>query len=145
MELDRTLINLRIDVIEKNLKEINNIVVEGEEEFLKSYRNILAGRHAIFESIEACIDIGNHIIASLGLRRPEDYKDVFVILQENKIIPKNLSERLQDMTRFRNLLVHSYTRIDDRKVFAILTKDVKDIREFIRFILKFIAKGHKEV
>ncbi len=143
MDLDRNLINLRIDIVERNLKEINNIVTEGEEEFLKSYRSILAGRHAIFESIEACIDIGNHIIASKGQRRPEDYKDVFVILQEDKIIPRNLSGRLQNMARFRNLLVHSYVKIDDRKVFAIMKKDVKDIKEFVRFVLKFMIKGRK--
>lgn len=48
------------------------------------------------------------------------------------------------MARFRNLLVHSYMKIDDRKVFAIMKKDVKDIKEFVRFVLKFMRKGRKE-
>jgi len=120
MKVDKELINIRVDIIEKNLKEIRKIVNEGKEKYLKNYRNQLAAKHALLESIEACIDIGNHIIASLGFRRPEDYRDVFVILEENKIIPKGLSKNLQDMARFRNLLVHHYTKIDENKIFSIL-------------------------
>ncbi len=139
MKLDKFLINLRIDVIERNLKEIELIISEGEEDFLKNNRTILAGKHALLESIEACIDISNHIIASMGLRRPEDYKDVFAIIQENNIIAKPLSERLQDMAGFRNLLVHFYAKVDNKKVFSIMQKDTKDISEFVKKILKYIA------
>ena len=140
MALDKSLVNLRIDVIERNLKEIKSILDEGEEKFLKNYRTTLAGRHALLESIEACIDIGNHIIASIGLRRPEDYKDVFSILEENRVISRNLSERLQKMASFRNLLVHYYTKVDDKAVFFIMREDIKDISEFVRIILKFMAE-----
>lgn len=140
MALDKSLVNLRIDVIERNLKEIKNILDEGEGKFLKTYRTTLAGRHALLESIEACIDIGNHIIASMGLRRPEDYKDVFSILEENHIISRSLSERLQKMSGFRNLLVHYYTKVDDRTVFSIMHEDIRDISEFVRIILKYISQ-----
>jgi uncharacterized protein YutE (UPF0331/DUF86 family) len=140
MVLDKELVNLRIDIIERNIKEINNIVKEGKVKYLENYRTQLAARHALLESIEACIDIANHIIASLSLRRPEDYKDVFVVLEENKIISKNLSKRLQEMAKFRNLLVHHYTKIDEEKVFNILKKDVKDIVEFIKTILRLIKR-----
>ncbi|VVB60813.1 Uncharacterised protein [uncultured archaeon] len=140
MALDKSLVNLRIDVIERNLKEIKSVIEEGEEKFLKNYRTTLAGRHALLESIEACIDIGNHIIASMGLRRPEDYKDVFSILEENRVIPRNLSERLQKMAGFRNLLVHYYAKVDNKTVFSIMREDVKDISEFVKLVLKFMAE-----
>jgi len=48
MELDKKLIQLRIDVIERNIKEAREIV-EGEI----SYRDELALKHALLESIEA--------------------------------------------------------------------------------------------
>ncbi len=140
MEPDKELINIRIDVIEKNMREIERIIGEGEERFLKDYRTTLAGKHALLESIEACIDIGNHIIASIGLRRPEDYRDIFEILEENGAIPKNLSERLQEMAGFRNLLVHYYAKMDNKKVFNIMKEDTKDLPEFIKTILKYIGK-----
>lgn len=140
MGLDKHLVNLRIDLIERNLKEIKSILGEGEEKFLKSYRTTLAGRHALLESVEACIDIGNHLISSMGLRRPEDYRDVFAVLEENRIIPRNLSERLQKMAGFRNLLVHYYAKVDNKTVFSIMREDIKDISEFVKLILKFMAE-----
>ena len=73
MALDKKLIAIRVDIIERNLNEIRNIAKEG----LKNYRNELAAKHALLESIEACIDISNHIISAKGFRRPVDYKDMF--------------------------------------------------------------------
>lgn len=139
LPLDKALINVRVDVIDKNLREIEDIVGEGEDKFLKDYRNTLAGKHALLESIEACIDIGNHMIAGMGLRRPEDYKDVFVILEEKGVLSSSLSEKLQNMAKFRNLLVHFYTKVDDRKVFTIMKKDASDMRDFAKAVLEFIA------
>ena len=140
MELDKELIQLRIDVIEKNLNEINSMVKEGYEKFSGSFRDELAAKHALLESIEACVDIANHIIAAKNYRRPLDYKDVFKILEEKKIIPKDLSFRLQEMAKFRNLLVHRYVEVETKKLFKIMKDDVKDIEEFVAVILRYLKK-----
>ena len=97
MELDEKLIHLRIDVIERNIKEAREIV-KGEID----YRNELALKHALLESIEACFDIANHIISVFDFRRPTSYSDVFEVLKENKIIDESLAERLKEMAKFRN-------------------------------------------
>ncbi len=139
MELDKELIQLRIDIIERNLEEIKKIVDEGYEKFKGSFRDELASKHALLESIEACIDITNHIIVTKGFRRPMDYKDVFVILEENRILDRNLSEKLQEMAKFRNLLVHRYAEIEKEKLFKIMKINVDDIRDFIGRILRYMA------
>jgi uncharacterized protein YutE (UPF0331/DUF86 family) len=137
MELDKRMIQLRIDVIERNLKEIENIAKEKQEKI--SYRDELALKHALLECIEACIDISNHIISVKGFRRPMDYSDVFIVLEENKIISKNLSCRLQEMAKFRNVLVHRYALVDRRKLFKIVKEDIKDVVEFVKVVLKYIS------
>ncbi len=140
MEIDKELIHLRIDLIERNLKLLEEIISEGYESFERSYRDIMASKHALLESIEACIDIANHIIAVKGYRRPKDYVDIFKILEEEKILDKDLSERLQRMAKFRNILVHRYTEIETRKLYTIMTKDVKDIVSFVKAILELIGR-----
>ena len=45
-------------------------------------------------AVEACLDIGQHIIAQEGYRRPADNQDVFVGLAEQKILPDELLPRL---------------------------------------------------
>ncbi len=41
--------------------------------------------------------------------------------------------------RFRNLLVHRYGRIDTRRMFIIMSEDIKDIRDFSRKVLDYIS------
>jgi uncharacterized protein YutE (UPF0331/DUF86 family) len=135
MELDRKLIQLRMDIIERNLKEIDEIL---KEEI--NYRNELALKHALLEIIEACFDIANHIISVLGLRRPLSYSDIFEVLKENKIINENLAKRLKEMAKFRNFLVHRYPFVQKEKLIEIAKYNLKDVKEFIKSILKFLKK-----
>ncbi|MCL6639678.1 MAG: DUF86 domain-containing protein [Firmicutes bacterium] len=81
-------------------------------------------------AIECCLDIGSHIISSERLREPEDNKDIFVILVENKYLPAGDLENLKKMARFRNLIVHSYAKIDPEIVYGILQKNVVDLKRF---------------
>lgn len=90
-------------------------------------------------AIEACLDIGNHIISDEGLREPEDNRDIFKILAENGTITGRLQKRLQDMASFRNLIVHSYAKIDNEIVFGILKKRLGDIEEFMKAVSKPIT------
>ncbi|MCX7706791.1 MAG: DUF86 domain-containing protein [Anaerolineae bacterium] len=64
-------------------------------------------------AVEACLDIARQIIAIEGFRYPENNQDAFRVLVEEKIVPAQLLDTLQEMARFRNLIVHEYAKIDD--------------------------------
>jgi uncharacterized protein YutE (UPF0331/DUF86 family) len=51
---------------------------------------------------------------------PEEYACCFVALEQAGLIPGDLSCRLQQMARLRNLLVHVYWKIDYGQVYDIL-------------------------
>ncbi len=51
------------------------------------------------------VKIGSHMIAEQGFRGPEDYEEIFRVLEEEEIIDHVLSVKLQEMAQFRNLLV----------------------------------------
>lgn len=136
MELDKKLINLRINVIERNLAEIKDITAEGYSNLMSNYRNELASKQALLESIEACIYISNHIISVQGLRRPVDYKDIFLILGENHILDENLSRKMQEMAKLRN--VHLYINIENERLFKLMQTETQDFRGFIKQILSYM-------
>lgn len=138
MKLDEELMNLRIDVIERNLTEINEITSEGYDSFKASYRDELAAKQALLESIEACIDISNYIIATQGFRRPTDYKDIFLVMGEQGILDKTLSGKLQEMAKFRNVLVHRYINIETERIFNLMENEIDDFKEFIKQILDYL-------
>jgi uncharacterized protein YutE (UPF0331/DUF86 family) len=132
-------INAKIDLIDQNIRLLNEVVAQGYENFSHNFRDIQAAKHSLQESIEACLDIGSHIIAEKGFRRGDDYKDIFNVLEEEIIIDTELSEKLQEMAKFRNLLVHRYGEIDTIRLFAIMVNDLNDIQVFVKRILKYIS------
>jgi len=91
-------------------------------------------------SAQICLDIASHIISEEGFREPKDNQDMFVILNEEGIIPEDLIADLTGMARFRNVLVHMYAELDQRKVYAALTEHLGDFDRFAKSIVKFLEK-----
>jgi len=74
-------------------------------------------------------------------RAPHDHADCFEVLRELEMLSEGFVERLKKMAKFRNLLVHLYWKVDDRKVFQILKGDIQGIKEYIKEIKRLIAEG----
>lgn len=83
-------------------------------------------------AVEACLDIGSHIIADLGLREPEDNKDIMAVLGEAGYIPPAKIASFKKMAQFRNVIVHDYARIDPEILLGIIRNNLEDLRLFAR-------------
>ncbi len=81
-------------------------------------------------AIKICLDIGSHIISDERFREPEDNKDIFAVLAENKVISKSQLPELKKMAQFRNLAVYNYARIDPALVYGILKEKLGDLENF---------------
>ena len=95
--------------------------------------------HALLVSIQASIDIANHLIATSSSRRPETYRESFAILSDEGLIPEDLAIQLSDLAGVRNVLVHLYCRPDLDEVFVVLQDDlpiVSRYRDLVREILR---------
>jgi uncharacterized protein YutE (UPF0331/DUF86 family) len=64
------------------------------------------------------------------LRAPTSFADAFAVLGEAGFVDAGLVPALQEMARFRNLLVHGYLRVDDRRVVEILRTRLDDLDAF---------------
>ena len=80
--------------------------------------------------------MANHVIASEGYRAPADYADAFRSLHQAGVLGADLAERLEGMARFRNLLVHQYDDVDDRRVHGIMRQDLEDLDRFAAAVLQ---------
>lgn len=98
-----------------------------------------AVERALQVAVEACLDIGRRIIAVEGFRYPENNQDVFRILAEEGVIPTGLLSTLLEMSRFRNLIVHDYARIDDARVYGILKKRLGDFDAFAEVVRIYLV------
>ena len=140
MRLEREIIEGKLDIIDRNLRFLDEIKFLSADQFVESYKDVQAAKYSLLEIIEACIDIANYIISVKGFRRAEEYSDMFKVLKEEGVIEKELAVKLEDMARLRNLLVHRYGEIDNRRVLEIIKHNLKDIEEFQKEIEEFIKK-----
>ena len=111
------------------------------ESYIADRRALLASKYLLVTAIESSLSIANHVIASEGYRAPTDYADAFRSLSEAGVIEGALAERLEAMARFRNLLVHLYAEVDDRRVHTFLENDPGDLRAFMRAILERFGRS----
>lgn len=140
MRLEREVIEGKFDIIDRNLRFLEEIKTLSSDQFVESYKDIQAAKYSLLEIMEACIDIANYIISVKGFRRAEEYSEMFKVLKEERIIGKELATKLEDMARFRNLLVHRYGEVDNKRVLEIIKRNLKDIEEFEKEIEKFIKE-----
>ncbi len=122
--------------LEEYLELLNKIGEKAEKEFLEDKILIGGAKYYLQVSIECCLDVANHIIASEKYRAPKDYADTFSVLGESGVIEKELSQNLKQMAKFRNRLVHLYAEIENRSIYAYIKDDLKDIRTFRHIIIK---------
>ncbi|MHB1688919.1 MAG: type VII toxin-antitoxin system HepT family RNase toxin [Ignavibacteriaceae bacterium] len=91
-------------------------------------------------AIQACIDIANIIISKKGLKLPAAYKDSFLILRQNNILDKDLSDKMANMVGVRNIAVHEYQEISVDILKSILNNNLKDFEDYYSLIYSKIDK-----
>ncbi len=137
--VDRAVIERLLCMLKGYLQDLRSVQDISFSEYLGDIRTQRFVERTLQIAIEACLDIGNHIISEEGFREPEDNRDIFRILGEKGLIHPQLQKRLEDMASFRNLIVHSYGKIDHEIVFSILKKRLNDIDEFMGCVIELLT------
>ena len=87
-------------------------------------------------AIQHTIDLAFHIISTEKLGLAQNLKDSFIILQNNKIISREIAEKLIKMVGFRNIVVHEYENINLEILQNIVKYRLKDLEDFYSIILQ---------
>ncbi|WP_081428043.1 type VII toxin-antitoxin system HepT family RNase toxin [Dictyoglomus thermophilum] len=82
------------------------------EEYSRDWKTQRIVERTLQIAIEICIDIANHIISDEGYRTPVSYSDTFKVIYENKVISEEVYNIMEKISKFRNILVHNYTKIN---------------------------------
>ncbi len=127
----------KIGEIQKYLDELEEAVPNKFEDY-ESNKIVRAACERYFEKvIEAVTDLAFMVISLKKFRVPDDDIDSFKILEENGIIDNGLYNRLKDAKGMRNFIAHQYGQINDKLVYAAITKELdEDIKKFISIVEK---------
>jgi len=138
MEINVEKLKNRINEIKENSEKIKKYSSIPDNEFWQDERNLLAIKHLLLQSIEACGSICSHVLAKKFFKSPSSFSDCFENLYNSKVIDKELSNRLRQMARFRNILVHRYWEIDDQKILEYSRNNLQDFDLFLKTIIHFL-------
>lgn len=131
MGLNESLIRARFEDIRVSLERLEELRALPREEFLTHRDGLDLACYRLIVAMEAAVQICFHVSAQRLHRIPDEYAECFAILAEAGILPADLSERLQRMARFRNVLVHRYWDVDYGRVYDVLQNRLGDLREFM--------------
>ena len=134
----REVLQARFIKLQEYLKILKDLQRYSEKEFVQN--PIIHGsvERYLHLSIEALIDISNHLLRDLNFRAPTDNADTFRVLAEEKVIPEKFSEKLVLMAKFRNILVHDYLKLDLKRIHSHLKENLKDFTSFEKHLKKYL-------
>ncbi len=119
----------RLEKLRGYLNTLREVQKYGLEQFSRDPFIHGSAERFLHLAIECLLDIGNHIIADRGYRKPDTYAEILEILAEEGVISPELNRKMAGMAAFRNLLVHDYLILDHDKVFRIIKEQVRHFEE----------------
>ncbi len=138
MNLNEELVRTRCQEIEESLERLERIKRKSKEEFLKDPDLKDIASYRLLVAMEAALGLCYHVSAKRLKRVPEGYAECFSLLADSGIISPDLSEKLQKMARFRNLLVHMYWKADDNTLYEMIQNNLNDLRQFSKAIVALL-------
>ncbi len=138
MTLNPDLIRMRCAEIEESVQRLEPIARMEIDAFLVDQDLIDIACYRLLIAIEASLALCYHVSARRLRKAPEDYAACFGGLGDAELLAPDLVKRLQQMARFRNLLVHVYWKIDYRQVHAMLGSSLTDLRSFSAAIVSML-------
>ena len=119
-----------VQTIEKYLKILDEFEISNVEEFEDNVKDSLAISMALFTILNATIEIGEEIIDEKDLDFQTSYKEIFIIIEKSKLLPKKLCQDLSNFMKQRNMIAQQYDEIENSKIYGLLLK--KEIfQEFV--------------
>ncbi len=97
-------------------------------------------KYTFVTSIEACIDIAQHICSAQGWGPPGDNGDAMKVLGRHQTLTVGLSDAMRKAVGFRNVLVHEYVEVSDEVVVSRL-RNLGDLEQFVQQVTTFLRRG----
>lgn len=129
-----------LDHYETTLRELAETPLE---EIASDQVKTAALERILHVAAQLCIDVGNYLASENGWRSPKSYADVFQVLGEEGVLSEPLAERMSELARLRNILVHMYLDVDMPRLHASLKTGVEDFSQFSREVIRFMESHEK--
>lgn len=91
-------------------------------------------------AVDTMIDINQHCIKELGLKVSDDFQGTFLVLAENKILPKRFAEAIAPVVGLRNRIVHRYATINKKLFLTSFRKNCRDFGAYMKYVYAYLER-----
>lgn len=127
MPVDRDVLRYRIKEIRSLISELVNLTSKPFEEL--SLNEIYSTRYLIIVVVEALVSLCIHISVEAYSETPASYRESLRLVG-SRLGVKCIGD-LEALVALRNLLIHRYWEIDDRRVHESIKRNFKCLDEFL--------------
>jgi uncharacterized protein YutE (UPF0331/DUF86 family) len=105
-----------------------------DDVFWSDERNLFSVKYLLLQSMEALGSICVHVLAKEFNFPASSYASCFEEMEKRGVLTKELSAKLRKIIRFRNLLVHRYWEVDEKRVVQYAREDTGDMLEMLKIV-----------
>jgi uncharacterized protein YutE (UPF0331/DUF86 family) len=133
-------VKARVDRFWRAIKRLQTILNVGEEQFIENEDLIDASERNLQVAVEAMIDVSEALIAYMRWRTPKSYKEIGMILLENRVIGETLSEQFKEAVNIRNILVHNYVYLAPRELYVNIKNFVVSLTKMMNNVISYMQE-----
>ncbi len=144
LDLNIERINAQRETIQENLQRLETLRGRSYQALIDDPQALAAAKYWLQTAIQAMIDITSHICARLRIATQPDSGECIRALQTRGVFARERATVYSRMIRFRNVLVHLYGEVDNRRVHNIIENELDYFRMFLMDIDTFIESEAKK-
>ena len=131
--VNREVIQKRLEKSREYIEFLNNIKDSYSLNEFKDNKMVYGSSERFLHlTIEALLDMGNHLVSDQDLGNIDSYRDIPKILHQNDYIDSEQKEIFIKIIGFRNILVHDYLDIDKATVYKIIKENLSDLTGLLK-------------
>ncbi len=131
--VNREVIQKRLEKSREYIEFLNNIKDSYSLNEFKDNKMVYGSSERFLHlTIEALLDMGNHLVSDQDLGNIDSYRDIPKILHQNDYIDSEQKEIFIKIIGFRNILVHDYLDIDKATVYKIIKENLSDLTDLLK-------------
>ncbi|HTQ79478.1 MAG TPA: DUF86 domain-containing protein [Thermoanaerobaculia bacterium] len=137
--LDRELLAEKTVVIERHLARVEERLPSEPDLFQPATDSSDAVILHLWQAVQAVIDLALSACLQLHLGTPRSYADAFERLAQAGYLETDLAARMTRAAGFRNVVAHTYDRLDMQRIYRAAQQGPADLRAFLVSLRNLIS------
>jgi len=139
--MDEDRLNRLLTEIEDLNKKAEDLLSIPLENFLRDFKAIYALKMILVEMTEIILSIGLLILREgFKIREIEGYVWILRELVKRGVLSNEIGEDLEALVRLRNMIIHRYWEVDERRLYRESKESIGLIKKFIEEVKNYASK-----